>query len=131
MARSGAPAGNLELLDGPCGPPWEDIENQSVHYFFHCSELLGSTWIFMSVLHKLYENQCFHSYSKAKWTSEFHAFLMFSFKFLTINKNKENMNYLFLITISIVLSSGAPPMHMFFSIEMFKEIHRKRTCSNI
>ena len=41
--------------------------------------------------------------------------MIFSF-FLQIpnyRKNKENMNYLFFISISTVLSSGAPPMHMF------------------
>ena len=77
MAKSGVASGRPELLDGPCGPPWDDPENQGFHYYFYCSELLGSTWIFMSVLHKLYENHSFHLYSNAKWTSEFHAFLIF------------------------------------------------------
>jgi len=51
MARGGAVVGKLELPDGPCGPPWDDLENHRFHYYFHCSELLGSTWIFMSVLY--------------------------------------------------------------------------------
>ena len=76
MAKSGAVVGNLELLDGPCGPPWNYLEINVFHYYFHCFELLGSTWIFMSVLHKLYENHSFHSYSNAKWTSEFSDFLI-------------------------------------------------------
>ena len=45
--------------------------------------------------------------------------MIFSF-FLQIpnyRKNKENMNSLFFISISIVLSSGAPPMHMFFPLK--------------
>ena len=37
MARSGAPVGNLELLDGPCGPPWDDLEN---HCFCYMSQLI-------------------------------------------------------------------------------------------
>ena len=43
-------------------------------------------------------------------------FMIFVFflKIPNYQKNKENMNYLFLISISGVLSSGAPPMHMFF-----------------
>ena len=36
-------------------------------------------------------------------------------------KNKENMNSLFFICISIVLSSGAPPMHMFFPLKCSKK----------
>mgnify|MGYP001458250453 CR=1 FL=1 len=26
MARGGPVVGNLELLDGPCGPPWDDLK---------------------------------------------------------------------------------------------------------
>ena len=76
MAKSGAVGESLELLDGPCGPPWDDLEIIVFHYYFHCLELLGSTWIFMSVLHKLYENHRYHLYINAKWTSEFHDFLI-------------------------------------------------------
>ena len=36
-------------------------------------------------------------------------------------KNKENMNSLFFISISSVLSSGAPPMHMFFPLKCSKK----------
>ena len=77
MARGGPLDGKLELLDGPCGPPWNYFKFIDFHYYFHCFELLGSTWIFMSVLHKLYENHSFHYYSNAKWTSEFNHFLIF------------------------------------------------------
>ena len=56
MAKSRAAVGKLELLDGPCGPPWNYFEIIVFHYYFHCLELLGSTSIFMSVLHKLNEN---------------------------------------------------------------------------
>ena len=59
MAKSGAVVGNSELPDGPCGPPWDDLKFIDFHYDFNCFELLGSTWIFMSVLHKLYENHPF------------------------------------------------------------------------
>ena len=75
MARGERLVGSLELLDGPCGPPRDDLENLRVRYYFQCSELLGSAWIFMSVLYELHENPCFHSYSNAKWTSEFYVFL--------------------------------------------------------
>ena len=37
MARSGAVAESLELLDGPCGPPWDDLEN---HCFCYKSQLI-------------------------------------------------------------------------------------------
>ena len=114
MARGGRPVGNPELLDCPCGPHWDDLGNHCFHYWFHCSQLLGSTWIFMSVLHKLYENHRFHSYSNAKWTSEFN-------EFTTIEKNKEKIHSLFFISISTVLSSGAPPMHMFFPLKCSKK----------
>ena len=49
--------------------------------------------------------------------------LIFSF-FLQIpnyRKNKENMNSLFFISISTVLSSGVPPMHMFFPLKCSKK----------
>ena len=49
--------------------------------------------------------------------------MIFSF-FLQIpnyRKNKENMNSLFFISISTVLSSGAPPMHMFFPLKCSKK----------
>ena len=36
-------------------------------------------------------------------------------------KNKENMNSSFFISISTVLSSGAPPMHMFFPLKCSKK----------
>ena len=50
-------------------------------------------------------------------------FMIFSI-FLQIpnyRKNKENMNYHVFICISIVLSSWAPPMHMFFSSQCSKQ----------
>ena len=49
--------------------------------------------------------------------------LIFSFFFQIPNyrKNKENMNSLFFISISTVLSSGAPPMHMFFPLKCSKK----------
>ena len=77
MARSGAVVGKLELLDGPYEPPYDNLENQRLYLYFYCFEVMGSTWIFMSVLYKLYENHGFHLYSNAKWTSEFHVFLIF------------------------------------------------------
>ena len=36
-------------------------------------------------------------------------------------KNKENINSLFFNSISTVLSSGAPPMHMFFPLKCSKK----------
>ena len=48
-------------------------------------------------------------------------FSHFSFKFPTIEKSKENMNSLFFNGISTVLSSGAPPMHMFFPLKCSKK----------
>ena len=36
-------------------------------------------------------------------------------------KNKENMHYLFFTSLSTVLSSGAPPMHMFFPLKCSKK----------
>ena len=49
--------------------------------------------------------------------------MIFSFFLQTPNyrKNKENMNSLFFISISTVLSSGAPPMHMFFPLKCSKK----------
>ena len=50
-------------------------------------------------------------------------FMIFSI-FLQIpnyRKNKENMNYLFFISISTVLSSWAPPMYMFFPLKCSKK----------
>ena len=48
--------------------------------------------------------------------------MIFSFflQILNYRKNKENMNPLFFISISTVLSSGAPPMHMFFPLKCSK-----------
>ena len=37
MARSGVVGKSLELLDGPCGPPWDDLEN---HCFYYKSQLI-------------------------------------------------------------------------------------------
>ena len=48
-----------------------------------------------------------------------------NFSFVTkipnYRKNKENMNYVFFIPISTVLSSWAPPMHMFFPLKCSKK----------
>ena len=32
MARSGVAGKRYELLDGPCGPPWDDLENRCFCY---------------------------------------------------------------------------------------------------
>ena len=77
MAKSGVVVGKPKLPGSPAEPPWNDLENHRVYKYFHCLDLMGSTWIFMSVLHKLYENHRFHQYSNAKWTSEFSDFLTF------------------------------------------------------
>ena len=102
-------------LWAPLGRPWIVFS-----LLFPLFELLGSTWIFMSVLHKLYENHSFHWYSNAKWTSEFNDFLIFPSN-SQLSKNKENMNCLFFISIPAVLSSGAPPIHMFFPLKCSKK----------
>ena len=49
--------------------------------------------------------------------------LIFSFflKIPNYRKNQENMNSVFVIIISTVLSSGAPPMHMFFPLKCSKK----------
>jgi hypothetical protein len=49
--------------------------------------------------------------------------LIFSFVLQIPNyrKNKENMKCLFFISISTVLSCGAPPMHMFFPLKCSKK----------
>ena len=49
--------------------------------------------------------------------------LNFSFflQFPNYRKNKENMNSVFFIIVSTVLSSGAPPMHMFFPLKCSKK----------
>ena len=120
MARGGRVVGNPELLDGPCGPPWDDLELIVFHCYFHCFELLGSTWIFMSVLHKLYENLVFIDIVTPNGLLNSMIFSFF-FQIPSYRKNKENINYLFFMNISIVLSSGAPPMHMFFPLKCSKK----------
>ena len=55
---------------------------------------------------------------------------MISFIFVecpNYRRNKENMIYEYVISISTVLGSWNLPKHTFLSIEMFKEIYRKHT----
>ena len=47
--------------------------------------------------------------------------LSISLQFPNYQKNKENMNSLFFVSISIVLSSWAPPMHMFVPLKCSKK----------
>ena len=129
MARSGLVDGKPELLDGPCGPPWDDLENHSFHYY----SIVWSSWAPPG-----FSRPYFRNYMKITvfivivTPNELLNSMIFScvLQITNYRKNKENMNSLFFICISSVLSSGAPPMHMFFSIDMFKEICRKRTCEN-
>ena len=50
----------------------------------------------------------------------FMIFFMFV-EFPNYRRNRENMIYQYFISISTVLSSGAPPMHMFFPLKCSKK----------
>ena len=69
---------------------------------------------------KIHETHRFHYVGRAKWTLKIIDFHTFS-QSLKPLENIENQNCLFFIRISTVLSSGAPPMHMFFPLKCSKK----------
>ena len=81
MARSGPVVGNSELLDGPCGPPWDDLEN---HCFCYTSQLiitfpplglhLEFPYVDFRISMKIIENHKKGFASNAIWTSKFWHF---------------------------------------------------------
>ena len=78
MARSGATVGNLELPDGTCGPPWDDLEN---HCFCYKSQLiitfpplglhLEFPYVDFRISMEIIENHQKGFASNAIWTSNF------------------------------------------------------------
>ena len=78
MARGGPTVGKLELLDGPCGPPWDDLEN---HCFCYRSQLiitfpplglhLEFPYVDFQISIKIIENHKKGFASNAIWTSKF------------------------------------------------------------
>ena len=120
MARSGPVVGNSELPDGPCGPPWNYLKIIVFHYYFY----VLSSWAPPG-----FSCPYFINYMKINVFIDivtpngllnsmiFSCFLQVP----NYRKNKENMNSLFFISISTVLSSGAPPMHMFFPLKCSKK----------
>ena len=82
MARSGPTVGKPELLDGHCGPPWDDLEN---HCFCYRSQLiitfpplglhLEFPYVDFWISIKIIENHWKAFASNAIWTSKFWHFL--------------------------------------------------------
>ena len=81
MAKSGPLVGNSELPDGPCGPPWDDLEN---HCFCYRSQLiitfpplglhLEFPYVDFRISIKIIENHWKAFASNAIWTSKFWLF---------------------------------------------------------
>ena len=120
MAKSGAALRNLKLPHGPVAPLGTTSE---IIVFITISNVLIS-WAPRGF-------SCPYFINHMKITVFINIVtpngllnsLIFSF-FLQIpnyRKNKENMHSLFLIRISTVLSSGAPPMHIFFPLKCSKK----------
>ena len=81
MARGGPTVGNPELLDGPCGPPWDDLEN---HCFYYKPQLiitfpplglhLEFPYVDFQISMKIIENHKKGFASNSIWTSIFFIF---------------------------------------------------------
>ena len=120
MAKSGATVGSLELPDGPCGP----LGTTSKSLFF-----ITISTVLSSLAPPGFSCPYFTNYMKITVFIDIVTpngllnSMIFSF-FLQIpnyRKNKENMNSLFFISISAVLSSGAPPVRMCFPLKCLKK----------
>ena len=85
MARSGPLVGNSELPDGPCGLPWDDLEN---HCFCYKSQLiitfpplglhLEFPYVDLRISIKIIENHWKAFASNAIWTSNFWHFCSYA-----------------------------------------------------
>ena len=75
MARGGPVVGKLELPDGPCGPPWDDLENHCFWYKSHLIITLGLhlefPYVDFQISMKIIENHKKGFASNAIWTSKF------------------------------------------------------------
>ena len=81
MARCGATDERSELLDGPCGPPWDDLEN---HCFYYTSQLIVTfpplglhlefPYVDFRISIKIIENHWKAFASNPIWTSKFWLF---------------------------------------------------------